>query len=253
MNKYNKIGFVNGSAPALNADNLNHMDEGIERATDGAIALETEIATARGSSNSLGARLDTVDANLTKKANKSDIDSINSRLQSTEVTLKNKANTTDVSNALTSKADKSTTLAQLSELKNNTGDIPQIFNSVVKSAGFKVLELEWMEGIIDSATGNVGTSKNNAITDFIPVSILGNDHVYITPQNGCKVYVYKYDVNKNYTGILVNGVTKEVVIIPNSPFYRFMLQKTDGTKFPISIANLCAVSGIKSGALSKCS
>nr|UVY08909.1 MAG: hypothetical protein [Bacteriophage sp.] len=98
MNKYNKIVFVNGSAPALNADNLNHMDEGIERATDGAIALETEIATARGDSadlntrftadeasieavkseiatarggqNSLGARLDTVDTNLTKKADK---------------------------------------------------------------------------------------------------------------------------------------------------------------------------------------
>lgn len=95
MNKYNKIGFVNGSAPALSADNLNHMDEGIERATDGAIALETEITTARGDSadlntrftadeasleavkseiatarggqNSLGARLDTVDTNLAKK------------------------------------------------------------------------------------------------------------------------------------------------------------------------------------------
>ena len=139
MNKYNKIGFVNGSAPALNADNLNHMDEGIERATDGAIALETEIATARGDSadlntrfisgeasieavkseiatargsqSSLGARLDTVDTNLTNKANKSDIDSINSRLQSTETTLKNKANTTDVSNGLANKANKATTLA----------------------------------------------------------------------------------------------------------------------------------------------
>ena len=139
MNKYNKIGFVNGSAPALNADNLNHMDEGIERATDGAIALETEIATARGDSadlntrftadeasleavkseiatargsqSSLGARLDTVNANLAEKANKSDIDSINSRLQSTETTLKNKANTTDVSNGLANKANKATTLA----------------------------------------------------------------------------------------------------------------------------------------------
>lgn len=139
MNKYNKIVFVNGSAPPLNADNLNHMDEGIEQATNGAIALETEIATARGDSadlntrftadeasleavkseittarggsKSLGARLDTVDANLTKKANKSDIDSINSRLQSTETTLKNKANITDMSNGLASKADKSTTLA----------------------------------------------------------------------------------------------------------------------------------------------
>ena len=279
MNKYNKIVFVNGSAPPLNADNLNHMDEGIERATDGAIALETEITTARGDSadlntrftadeasieavkseittardgqSSLGARLDVVDTNLAKKANKSDIDSINSRLQSTETTLKNKANITDMSNGLASKADKSTTLAQLSELKNNTGDIPQILNSTVKSVGFEVLELEWMEGIIDSATGNVGKTKNNAITDFIPVSILGNDPIYITPQNGCKVYIYKYDADKNYTGIVANGATKEFVIIPNSPFYRFMLQKTDGTKFPVSIANLCAVSGVKSGALTK--
>ena len=111
MNKYNKIVFVNGSAPPLNADNLNHMDDGIERATDGAIALETEIATARGGHNSLGARLDTVDTNLTKKANKSDINSINSRLQSTETTLRNKANITDVNNSLASKANKSTTLA----------------------------------------------------------------------------------------------------------------------------------------------
>lgn len=70
-----------------------------------------EVATARGGSNSLGARLDTADANLTKKANKSDIDSINSRLQSTETTLKNKANITDVSNSLANKADKATTLA----------------------------------------------------------------------------------------------------------------------------------------------
>ena len=64
MNKYNKIVFVNGSAPPLNADNLNHMDEGIEQATDGAIALETEIATARGGQNSLGARLDKMDEGI---------------------------------------------------------------------------------------------------------------------------------------------------------------------------------------------
>jgi hypothetical protein len=64
MNKYNKIGFVNGSAPALNADNLNHMDEGIERATDGAIALETEIATARGDSADLNTRFTADEASL---------------------------------------------------------------------------------------------------------------------------------------------------------------------------------------------
>ena len=64
MNKYNKIGFVNGSAPALNADNLNHMDEGIERATDGAIALETEIATARGDSADLNTRFISGEASI---------------------------------------------------------------------------------------------------------------------------------------------------------------------------------------------
>ena len=64
MNKYNKIGFVNGSAPALNADNLNHMDEGISRATDGAIALETEIATARGDSADLNTRFISGEASI---------------------------------------------------------------------------------------------------------------------------------------------------------------------------------------------
>ena len=72
MNKYTRINWENtpSKATPLTADNLNHMDEGIERVTNGAIALETEIATARGSSNSLGARLDTVDTNLAKKADK---------------------------------------------------------------------------------------------------------------------------------------------------------------------------------------
>lgn len=75
MNKYNKIVFVNGSAPPLNADNLNHMDEGIERATDGAIALETEIATARGGQNSLGARLDKTDKRIARKLDSMPFDS----------------------------------------------------------------------------------------------------------------------------------------------------------------------------------
>uniref|UniRef100_UPI003FEF72BA hypothetical protein n=1 Tax=Ruminococcus bromii TaxID=40518 RepID=UPI003FEF72BA len=73
MNKYTRMNWENtpSTATPLTADNLNHMDEGIERATDGAIALETEITTARGSQNSLGARLDTADANPANKANKS--------------------------------------------------------------------------------------------------------------------------------------------------------------------------------------
>ena len=87
MNKYTRMNWENtpSKATPLTADNLNHMDEGIEQATDGAIALETEIATARGGSNSLGARLDTVDTNLAKKADKANQGEIGATLSGSVV------------------------------------------------------------------------------------------------------------------------------------------------------------------------
>ena len=97
MNKYNKIVFVNGSAPPLNADNLNHMDDGIERATDGAIALETEIATARGDSADLNTRFTADEASL--EAVKSEIttardgqNSLGARLDKTDKSIARKLN-----------------------------------------------------------------------------------------------------------------------------------------------------------------
>lgn len=213
--------------------------------------ISREVATARGGQNSLGARLDTVDTNLTKKANKSDIDSINSRLQSTETTLKNKANIADVSNALTSKADKSTTLAQLSKLNDDIGDIPQILNSTVKSAGFEVLELEWMEGVIDSATGNVGNAKNNAITDFTSLESFINETIYISVQEGYKLYVYHYNSEKEYNKIVINGLTIGSLLIPEEGYYKFMLSRIDGNKVSVNVANLCATSGLKIGTILK--
>ena len=50
MNKYTRMNWENtpSTATPLTADNLNHMDEGIERATDGVTAVEEalKIATA---------------------------------------------------------------------------------------------------------------------------------------------------------------------------------------------------------------
>jgi len=128
LNKYTRMNWENtpSTATPLTADNLNHMDEGIERATDGAIALESEIATARGSSNSLGARLDTADANLAKKANKSDIDSINSRLQTAEKALTGKANATDVANALKSKEDNLNKVSSKTGITDSSTNYPSI-------------------------------------------------------------------------------------------------------------------------------
>ena len=212
MNKYNKIGFVNGSAPALNADNLNHMDEGIERATDGAIALETEIATARGDSadlntrfisgeasieavkseiatarggqNSLGARLDTADANLAKKANKSDIASINSRLQSTETTLKNKANTTDVSNGLANKANKATTLAGYG------------ITDAIKNAAGTVRVVNLADDVINKFGEKVNSSELFDVTKSINLANLADYSQY---QNGVTITVSKNKISLSGT------------------------------------------------------
>lgn len=126
MNKYNKIVFVNGSAPPLNADNLNHMDEGIEQVTNGAIALETEIATARGGQNSLGARLDTVDANLANKAEKSTVSQLSARMQTAEKALTGKANATDVNNALKSKEDNSNKVISKTDITDRNVNYPSI-------------------------------------------------------------------------------------------------------------------------------
>ena len=148
MNKYNKIVFVNGSAPALNADNLNHMDEGIEQATDGVIVLETEvnqlksnaeidktnletvkseITAARGESETLGERLDNllpdeVDVITSDHMRDGSVKTLkiadaavtqsklSADLKSSISSIANKADTADVNASLALKADKAKTL-----------------------------------------------------------------------------------------------------------------------------------------------
>lgn len=126
MNKYNKIVFVNGSAPPLNADNLNHMDEGIERAIDEAIALETEITTARGKFSSLNARLNGIDSAVTNKAEKSTVSQLSARMQTAETSLAGKANATDVNDALKAKEDNSNKVSDSSQITDYTQNYPSI-------------------------------------------------------------------------------------------------------------------------------
>ena len=140
MNKYNKIVFVNGSVPALNADNLNHMDEGIERATDGVTAVEealktatadlttvkSEVETARGSSSSLNARLNGIDSSVTNKAEKSTVSQLSARMQTAETSLAGKANATDVANALKAKEDNSNKVISKTDITDSRVNYPSI-------------------------------------------------------------------------------------------------------------------------------
>lgn len=140
MNKYNKIVFVNGSAPPLNADNLNHMDEGIKRATDGVTAVEealktatadlttvkSEVETARGSSSSLNARLNGIDSTVSNKADKSTVSQLSARMQTAEKALTGKANATDVANALKAKEDNSNKVSSKTDITDRNVNYPSI-------------------------------------------------------------------------------------------------------------------------------
>ena len=140
MNKYNKIVFVNGSVPALNADNLNHMDEGIERATDGVTAVKealktatadlttvkSEVENARGSSSSLNARLNGIDSSVSNKAEKSTVSQLSARMQTAETSLAGKANATDVANALKAKEDNSNKVSSKTDITDSRVNYPSI-------------------------------------------------------------------------------------------------------------------------------
>jgi len=128
LNKYTRMNWENtpSTATPLTADNLNHMDDGIEQATNGAIALETEIATARGSHNSLGTRLDGIDSSVSNKADQSTVSQLSARMQTAEKALTGKANATDVANALKSKEDNLNKVSSKTDITDSSANYPSI-------------------------------------------------------------------------------------------------------------------------------
>ncbi len=142
MNKYTRMNWENtpSTATPLTADNLNHMDEGIERATDGVTAVEealktatadlttvkSEVETARGSSSSLNARLNGIDSAVTNKAEKSTVSQLSSRMQSAETSLAGKANATDVANALKQKEDNANKVSSKTDITNSRVNYPSV-------------------------------------------------------------------------------------------------------------------------------
>ena len=84
MNKYTRMNWENtpSTATPLTADNLNHMDEQLEQVTNGAIALETEITTARGDYTDLNTRIMVDETNLENKANTADVETVKSEITS---------------------------------------------------------------------------------------------------------------------------------------------------------------------------
>ena len=142
MNKYTRMNWENtpSTATPLTADNLNHMDEGIERATDGVTAVEealktatadlttvkSEVETARGSSSSLNARLNGIDSSVSNKAEKSTVSQLSARMQTAEKALTGKANATDVANALRGKEDNANKVISKTDITDSRVNYPSI-------------------------------------------------------------------------------------------------------------------------------
>lgn len=142
MNKYTRMNWENtpSTATPLTADNLNHMDEGIERATDGVTAVEealktttadlatvkSEVETARGSSSSLNARLNGIDSSVSNKADQSTVSQLSARMQTAEKALTGKANATDVDNALKAKEDNSNKVSSKTDITDSRVNYPSI-------------------------------------------------------------------------------------------------------------------------------
>lgn len=142
MNKYTRMNWENtpSTATPLTADNLNHMDEGIERATDGVTAVEealktataelatvkSEVETARGSSSSLNARLNGIDSAVSNKADQSTVSQLSARMQTAEKALTGKANATDVANALRGKEDNANKVSSKTDITDSRVNYPSI-------------------------------------------------------------------------------------------------------------------------------
>ena len=195
MNKYTRMNWENtpSTATPLTADNLNHMDEGIERATDGVTAVEealktatadlttvkSEVETARGSSSSLNARLNGIDSAVTNKAEKSTVSQLSARMQTAEKALTGKANATDVANALKAKEDNSNKVSSKTDITDSSTNYPSI--KYLDAYYYKANELysseETNELLGDKANANSVYSKTE--TD----NLLGNKADLVNSSN----------------------------------------------------------------------
>lgn len=88
--------------------------------------ISREVATARGSHKSLGARLDGIDSSVSNKADKSTVSQLSARMQTAEKALTGKANATDVANALKSKEDNSNKVSSKTDITDSSTNYPSI-------------------------------------------------------------------------------------------------------------------------------
>lgn len=90
------------------------------------VEISREVATARGSHDSLGARLNGIDSSVSNKADQSTVSQLSARMQTAEKALTGKANATDVANALKAKEDNSNKVISKTDITDSGTNYPSI-------------------------------------------------------------------------------------------------------------------------------
>lgn len=90
------------------------------------VEITKEVKNARGSHNSLGARLDGIDSSVSNKADKSTVSQLSARMQTAEKALTGKANATDVANVLKAKEDNSNKVSSKTDITDRNINYPSI-------------------------------------------------------------------------------------------------------------------------------
>lgn len=90
------------------------------------VEITKEVENARGSQNSLGARLDGIDSSVSNKADKSTVGQLSARMQTAEKALTGKASATDVANALKAKEDNSNKVISKTDITDSSTNYPSI-------------------------------------------------------------------------------------------------------------------------------
>lgn len=88
--------------------------------------ITKEVENARGSHDSLGARLDGIDQAVSNKSDKSTVSQLSARMQTAEKALTGKANATDVANVLKAKEDNSNKVSSKTDITDRNINYPSI-------------------------------------------------------------------------------------------------------------------------------
>lgn len=88
--------------------------------------ITKEVENARGSHDSLGARLNGIDSSVSNKADKSTVSQLSARMQTAEKALTGKANATDVGNALKSKENNLNKVSSKTGITDSSTNYPSI-------------------------------------------------------------------------------------------------------------------------------